>query len=227
LSFQQIVLLVVVPGVVFPATFNYLLSMMVRPLNSPTFVNDKFLVTVTLLSLLFTYGGIVIHAVTKTLSEYIDRSNEKAWELNEYFHNQFSHTLTFSGVPLTVVGVTLLELNHIPNSQPVSLVGGVVKGLLMGLAYTLGIQFYAKYVGWSKLKVVFVVLWIGFVALLYGYRKIDPTITDYQLLLPTLLSFGLMVFLSFVLIIKRVGRGYKVYLSRKKMEKMVLMMEDE
>jgi hypothetical protein len=219
-------LLVVVPGVIFPVFFGYLQSMLDKPLRNNTLVNDRVLVVIILLSILFSYAGIAIHAVTKMLSRVIDKTNREAYELNDYFHNQFSHTLTFSGFPLAIMGLALLELNHVPDTKPISIIGGMLKGLILGVGSWLGIQFWAKYIGWLKLRPVFVVAWICFVLMLYGYKKVNPSITEYQLLLPTLFGFGLVVVLSFVVIIRKVGRGWKVYLSQKRLRKLTSFAEE-
>jgi hypothetical protein len=79
---------------------------------------------------------------------------------------------------------------------------------------------------WSDLKVTFGVIWVGFVILLYIIQKLDIGLTEYQLLLPILLSFSGMTFLSIILVFRRVKRGWQVSIGKKKLHN-YLSIKDE
>ena len=114
------------------------------------------------------------------------------------------------------VGMTLLELNHIPTTQPDRLLTSLLKGLLLGGLFLLTLRNYTKYQGdeyqgkWADLKSVFVVFWIGFMLLIYGINHIDGRLTDYQLLVPALISFALLGFLNLFLVVRWVNRRLKL-----------------
>jgi hypothetical protein len=161
----------------------------------------------------------------------LSKGDDDASEVNRFFHLTFSHNLSFTGAALALVGITLLELNHVTSQVNFGLWGGIVRGLILGGAFILGTYNYTRYTGgdvgrWSDLKVMFIVVWIAFIVLLYAIKRLDPRMTDYELLLPSLLSFSLMAILGFVLVFRRVKRGFKIYVSRKRIRKLMLLTED-
>lgn len=179
--------------------------------------SDGVLIDGILLSMLFGYGGIAIHAVTKMLaetfrnSEDIRRSAAEAAQLNRYFHLNFSHNLIYSSALLIIVGFTLLELNHVPQKGYEGWVIPIVRGIIVGILYLLGMRAYThskdQYVGrWADLKAVFIILWICFVLLLYEVWKVNPGWKDYQFLIPVLSIICLTIGLNAGLIIRRVRR---------------------
>lgn len=215
-SLLQIVYLVIIPGFLFPLAYSYLQSILARPLNEQIIISDGLLVNVVLLSMLFTYGGIAVHAATKMMSEVLRKEKsevaKRANELNKYFHLKFSHNLVYSGIIVVVFSLTLLELNHVSNYNYKSIVPAIVKGVVLGLSLLTGMFFYTRstddLVGrWSDLKVTFIVFWLGFMTLLYGVRKIDPDLDEYQLLIPALLSLSLIGLLNVVLVVRKLKRG--------------------
>ena len=123
------------------------------------------------------------------------------------------------------LGLALLELNHVPPTDSVSLFWGVMRGLILGGSFAFATYNYTRYTGgdfvrWNDLKILFAVIWISLVVLIYGIQKIDPRFNTYQLLVPILLSFSLMAFLSLILVIRRVKRGgWRVSIGRKKLKK--------
>lgn len=213
LSIQQIIFLILIPGLVFPMIFSYLQTMVRLPRSDTSFFPDGFLVNSILLSLMFSYGGIAIHAVTKMFSEYLKDEDSELAQINKFFHLNFSHNLIYSGIIISSLGITLLELNHIPNDGISSISWGVFRGILLGISFATFIYYYTrassdKYRGkWSDLKLFFGVVWLGFSLLLYIIQKFDIGFTEYQLLLPMLLSFSFVVGLSLILVIKKLKNG--------------------
>ena len=97
ISLLQIFYLVLAPGVLYTIIFSYILDILERPLNTHTFLNDKLLVSILLLSILYTYGGLAIHGIAKTLSSYFTQEQKSSLlsKVNNYFHREFSHNLIF------------------------------------------------------------------------------------------------------------------------------------
>jgi len=213
LSLQQIIFLILIPGLVFPMIFSYLQSMIRLPRSDTSFFPDGFLVNIILLSVMFSYGGVAIHAVTKMLSGYLKDKNSELAQVNKFFHLNFSHNLIYSGIVISSLGITLLEINHVPNDGITNLGWGIFRGIILGLSFAIFIYYYTRassniYRGrWSDLKLFFGVAWIGFSLLLYIVQKFDIGFTEYQLLLPMLLSFSFVAGLSLVLVIKRLKNG--------------------
>ena len=222
LSIQQIIFLVLIPGLVFPMIFSYLQAMLRLPKSNTAFFPDSFLVSTILLSLMYSYGGIAIHAVTKMFSTYLKNKNTELAEINRFFHLNFSHNLVYSGIIISSLSITLLEINHVPNTEMINLGWGIFRGIILGLSFAIFIYYYTRtssksYRGkWSDLKLFFVTVWIGFSLLLYVIEKFDIGFTEYQLLLPMLLSFSVMAGLSLVLVIKRLKNGsFRINIKRK------------
>ena len=213
LSIQQIIFLVLIPGLVFPMIFSYLQAMLRLPKSDTAIFPDGLLVSAILLSLMYSYGGIAIHAVTKMFSSYLKTNNSELAEINKYFHLNFSHNLVYSGIIISSLGITLLELNHIPTDGVTTIRWGIIRGILLGLSFAIFIYYYTRatsdtYRGkWSDLKLFFGVVWVGFSLLLYVVQKFDIGFTEYQLLLPMLLSFSFVVGLSLILVIKKLKNG--------------------
>jgi hypothetical protein len=230
LSIQQLIHLVLIPGILFPMIFSYLLHVTQLPRSEAVFLSDTFLVDTVLLSILFAYGGIAIHAVTKMLQEYLQTESE-ARQINAFFHTTFSHNMAYGGVVLASLGLTLLELNHISPQAHVSYWGGLLRGLLLGGSFFLAVFNYTRYTGgdygrWNDLKVTFGVIWVAFAVLLYAIQRFDPRFSEYQLLLPMLLSFSIMAVLSLVLVFRRLKRGrWRVDVERKELERYLSLEE--
>lgn len=231
LSVQQLIHLVLIPGILFPMIFTYLQGIMRLPRSTEAFLPDGFLVNMVLISLLFTYGGIAIHAVTKVLSEHLSGTEIEAAQINAFFHMTFSHNLTYTGVVVGSLGLVLLEINHVSLLSPQSIFGGVWRGLLLGGSFFLMIFNYTRYTGgdlgrWNDLKMTFGAIWLAFVALIYVVEKLDVGFSEYQLLLPILLSFSVMAFLSLILVLRRIKRGHwRVRVGRKQLKRYLTMEE--
>lgn len=222
LTLQQILLLIVIPGLIFPLIFSYLQMMLDLPKQEAILLSDGWIVNLTLMALLFAYGGIAIHAVTKVLSEHLGGETHEAARINRFFHMTFSHNLAFAGIALASLGLALLELNHLPLESSQGTFWGVVRGLMLGGSFALAAYNYTRYTGgdlgrWNDLKLSFMVIWIAFGVLLYGVGRLEPRISEYQLLLPLLLSFSLMVALSLLLVVRRLKRGgWRVFIRWKR-----------
>lgn len=229
-SVFQIVFLVVIPGFLFTLGYSYLQSILARPMGSQIFLSDSVLVNVILLSSLFTYGGLAIHAAAKTLARpgLLRFDSSKAGEMNRYFHLSFSHNLIYSGASLSVVGLTLLEMNHTPPSESSGFYTAVVKGLFLGLGAITTLYLYTKsdddYSGrWADLKLAFLVFWVGFGFLLYSIGRIGGQLNEYQLLLPALFGLSLMAILNLILVFRRLKQGgWRVRVRWSKLKKLLM-----
>jgi hypothetical protein len=210
MSILQTLYLVIFPGVLFSIFYAYLEVVKARPLIEAPFLSDITLTNIIMLAVFFTYGGVAIHAVTKMLSETSLRyeDSEEA-QINRYFHRKFSHNLIYSGSLSTVVGLTLLELNHTPGSGydgwwPPIIQGGTAGFIIIASMY---IYTHSKdnYTGrWADLKAAFLTLWVGFILLLYGAWRANPSLKEYQLIVPVMSSLTLIAILNIGLIIRRI-----------------------
>lgn len=231
LSVQQLIHLVLIPGILFPMIFTYLQGFVRLPRNTEAFLPDGFLVNAVLLSLLFTYGGIAIHAVTKMMNEHLSGTETEAAEINAFFHMTFSHNLAFVGISVASLGLTLLEINHVPAGNAVSLWAGLWRGLLLGGSFALAAYNYTRYTGgdlgrWNDLKITFGVIWLVVALLIYVAEKMDIGLSEYQLLLPMLLSFSVMAFLSLILVFRRIKRGqWRIKVGKKRLKRYLTLEE--
>lgn len=217
LSLVQIFYLIVFPGIIFPVLINYLLSIVERPLNEATFFSDKILLPACLLSLFLGYGGLAIHSVTKMIYKTMvaqglhKKKDNELVKMTQFFHLTFSHNLIFSSILFTAICGVLLEMNHVPGTDQVGLVRGIIKGGLLGVAMLLGLVNYNPahdgYRGrWSDLKYVFMALWMALVLLLYGIKRTRPGLMEYDLLLPVLISFSMLFSLSVFLVYRKLRK---------------------
>jgi hypothetical protein len=213
-SLVHVFTLILVPGALLPLGYSYLQSVLARPLNQVTILPDGLLVNVVLLSFLFAYGGVAVHEVTKMLSqpEMLRYDDSKAAALNKYFHLSFSHNMAYMAVVMAIVGLTLLELNHLPAGDSQGWLGAVVKGVVLGGSLLVAFYIYTRsddaYTGrWYDLRWAFGVAWLGFALVLYGVRKLDPTLRDYELLIPALLGLIVLLMVNIVLVVRRLKRG--------------------
>ncbi len=210
MSILQTLYLIVFPGVLFTIIYAYLEVVKVRPLIENPFLSDTTLGNIIMLSLFFTYGGVAIHAVTKMLSETSLRyeDSEEA-QINRYFHRKFSHNLIYSGGIITVISITLLELNHIPANGYDGWISPIIQGVIAGFIAIASMYIYTHshdhYTGrWADLKAVFLTLWVGFILLLYGAWRANPSLKEYQLIVPVMSSLTLIGILNVGLLIRRV-----------------------
>ena len=69
MSILQTLYLVVFPGILFVIFYSYVQSVIDRPLVPNIFLSDTILTTIIMLAVFFTYGWLVIPAVTMLLAE--------------------------------------------------------------------------------------------------------------------------------------------------------------
>lgn len=224
LSLLQMLYLVVIPGFLFVMGNSYMRQVLERPKIEQVFLTDGLLINLILLSMFFSYGGVAIHAVTKMLSELLNKNqrNSELAIVNKFFHLNFSHNLIYSGVILFVFGFVMLEFNHIPGGEKEKVWWLVIKGLILGISLVVGMFFYTRsrssYVGrWADLRAVFFIFWIVGMVMVYGIKRLNPVWRNYDFLIPSIIGFGVVAFLNAVLVFRRLKSGRIIsYLKLKK-----------
>lgn len=225
LSLLQILYLVIIPGFLLVLGNSYIRQILERSAVATPFLSDGFLVNLILLSMFFSYGGVAIHAVTKMLSELLEKGdgNEDFATVNRFFHLNFSHNLIYGGLILLVFGFVMLEFNHIPSGGEGSLLWLVIKGLVLGVSLVVAMFLYTRsrssYVGrWADLRAVFFMFWIVIIVMAYGIKRFNAVWRDYDFLIPSIIGFGVVAFLNAVLVFRRLKNGKIIsYLKLKKL----------
>lgn len=170
ISISQIFLLVLIPGILYTIIFYYILDVLERPQNGNVFLNDKILTSILLLSLLYTYGGIAIHFVCKTLRTYFNEKLHQTmlFKVNHFFHFKFSHNLTYIGAATSATCLSLLELNHTsPYPKDSKILITLLSGVFLGLAAIISLKIYTMRM---ELKAFFLSGWVLFVILIYAAK---------------------------------------------------------
>lgn len=209
LSLLQILYLIVLPGILFVIINSYVQKIVSLPRSEFAFLPDRLLSNTVQLAMFFTYGGIAIHATTKSLSERGLRFLEsEVAQLNRYLHLTFSHNLIYGGAVLITTGLPLLELNHVPIHEYSRWTSPVLRGLGMGLAFILAIYFYNPTKDgyrsrWVDLRLVFAGLWVALAVIVFAVVKTDAPLRHYQILFPALLCLSLVNSLPLFLIFRR------------------------
>lgn len=228
-SLTQALYLVVVPGFAYTFLFRYIQSILERPLNQQIIVPDSLLIDIILLTALFSYGGLAIHSTSKMLSTTLIDSLSKAREMNSFFHLALSHNMIYIGGTAAVVSFTLFELNHVSPNNLNSPILAILKGIILGLMVIASMYWYTvsddpKHPGrWSDFKTSFIAIWLGFITVVYGVKKTNPALKEFDILLPALASFLLLAGLSAILIIRRVKKGQiQLYLRVGKFKKRII-----
>lgn len=226
-SILQFIYLVILPGIIYILLFGYTQSILDRPLNHNIFIPDKLIINLLLLSELFTYGGLAIHAVTKMLSDYLRTDDSEVAKLNRYFHLTFSHNLVYGGACAIIVLLTLLEINHQSNGNEYNLFRAVITGVMFAACLITGMYWYTRsnddYFGkWSDLKSVLLIGVVGLFLVFSAIRKVRPDLNEYQTLIPTLVSFSIISGLNLLFIFRRLKRGgFRIYFRSGKQEQKV------
>jgi hypothetical protein len=137
---QQFINLFFTPLLVIPILY-FIKELILRNPAIVTIHTPKYINELAFLFLLyFMILGNGIHSVSVVLSKHMKRlKGQKIWEVNEFFHNAFSHFLiTFSGV-FILFSFVIMEINH-PSTTPLTrmelilvLVSGIVTGVILGL----------------------------------------------------------------------------------------------
>lgn len=84
--------------------------------------------------------GLGIHSVSVILSKHMkDLKKHKIWEINEFFHNKFSHFLITASAVLILLGYSIMEINH-PNVISITrietiiiLISSTLCGIILGI----------------------------------------------------------------------------------------------
>lgn len=222
LSLMQYFYLIIVPGVLLSFIFSFILDILDRPPNLDLFLNDRILTIALLLSLIYTYAGVVTHAVCKTLSQCFDKSQHRsrAFVVNKYLHLTFSHNLCYAGICSVAIFLSLLEINHLPFSsiRPRSYLLPLINGLILGLTFIFmliqyrsfsknkDISEYFEVKPWSDLRFFFYIFWGVFLIFLYGAKPYLRTIQYYPIAFSILIASLEVVVLSFYLYFRRLYR---------------------
>lgn len=213
ISILQIFYLVLAPGFLYTIIFSYILDILQRPLNTHVFLNDKLLTSFLLLSILYTYGGLAIHGISKTIWSYFDKKQKQslAYKVNEYFHMEFSHNLIFIGGLISAACFALLELNHIsPYPKQGKLLIIISNGIFVGLASIIGgFGSYYRYRR-SELKLFFFSFWAIAVVILYAVKPYIKNVRAYPFTLTMLIAFSILAALNIFLYIKKVKNKIKL-----------------
>lgn len=211
ISLLQIFYLVLAPGFSYTIIFSYILDVLQRPLNTHIFLNDKLLTSLLLLSILYTYGGVAIHGVCKTLSSYFDKKqkNSIVFKVNNYFHRGFSHNLIYIGALVSATCFSLLEINHIsPYTKETKLLIIIANGVFIGVALIGGLSWYKQ--RWSELKLFFFALWALFIVLLYAIKPYFRNVKSYPITLTMLVAFSILALLNIFLYVRKFKNKIKV-----------------
>ena len=232
LSLLQVLYSVVIPLVLVPMFYVYVKSILNKPMSSTVLVKDDILLLWLLLSAMFTYGGILIHGVTKMMAARVNKFvNEDLYSMIRYFHLSFSHNLVYIGVIMLGTSVALLEMNHVFN-QEWGVFWALVRGFGMGLSLLLGMFFYQPYRDlkrkesfdkWMTLRLVFVISWVLMFVFWLGIRRVNPVLDTYQMVIPMLVSLALINFFSVLLVVKRLKGRWVMVFSFVRLDRLVKM----
>ena len=216
-SLLQVFLLVLLPGILYTIIFYHVLDILERPKNEYILFNDKILTSLLLLSILYTYGGIAIHGVCKTLSPHLHKKSKKskACRMNDYFHQNFSHNLTFIGASASATFFSLLELNHVsPYPEQSKFLITLLTGIFLGLTSILWLYNYDGYrKRWRDAKFFFFSVWMLFVILIYATKPYIKDVQQYPITLIMLISFVFLGALSVFLGVRKVKNKIKLSLQ--------------
>lgn len=212
ISLIQIYYLVLLPGFVYTLIFSEIVDILKRPLNPNNLISDKTLIVLLMVSLLYTYGGLAIHSVTKTLSRYFSPFLKKTtvYQVNEYFHLSFSHNLIYGGAILSFVFFALLDLNHVsPYGPEQGMFIGIVRGVFAALATVVGLSFYENN-SWLELKFFYLSLWIGLVLVMFAAKPYYKDLDQYPVVLTLLVSLVVIAILNLFTFAKKAPKYAKI-----------------
>jgi hypothetical protein len=163
--------------------------------------NDGWLIAITLLAVLYTYGVVAIHGTSKVLSPILKKGKRpsKAFLINDWFHGRLSHNLVYNGAIWGMAGSSLLELNHLPEPIGFPAILIVVEGIIVGGSFLAGLIWYFRYQS-SHLRFFPLSFWFCFLFLIYGARPYFNQIFRYPVALMALTSFSLLAPFNFLLL---------------------------
>jgi hypothetical protein len=219
ISLLQVIYLLVIPAVTYTLVFSEVLDILKRPVSPYVFIPDKLLVTILFLSLVYTYGALAIHTLTKTLSRYFSYIEKRsvAFEVNEYFHLNFSHNLIYGGALVSFFTFAMLETNHVSPYGPDNGISmAILNGLFVGLSGIASFYFYEKK-SWWDLKYVFMVFWIIFVLTMYSVREYFDVIRQYPLMLTSLIAFCMIAIMNLFIYTKKAKSHLRIIINLPKL----------
>lgn len=215
ISLLQVIYLLVIPAVTYTLIFSEVLDILKRPVSPYVILPDKLLVTILFLSLVYAYGALAIHTLTKTLSRYFSYIEKQSlvYEVNEYFHLNFSHNLIYAGAIVSFFSFAMLETNHISPYGPDNGVSmAILNGLFVGLSGIASFYLYEKK-SWWDLKYVFMVFWIVFVLTIYSVREYYDVIRQYPVMLTSLIAFCIIAIMNIMIYTKKAKSHIKVIVN--------------
>lgn len=214
ISLLQVLYLVVAPGILYTILFSYVFEIIQRPLNNNIFLSDRLLISILMLSILYTYGGIAIHSIGKTLSIYFNKQEKQTltYKVNNYFHREFSHNLVYIGAMSSALCFALLEINHIsPYPSGVKIIIPIINGLIVGLALISGLNWYKQ--RWLELRLFFISFWIMFIILILALKPYLTQVKNYPITLSMIFAGILIALLNVFLYIKKVKNKIKIFIK--------------
>jgi hypothetical protein len=163
LPILQLTYLFVVALCIYPWLLLTLNSIYRKPKQRGSRFFDKVWGGIIILAMLLGYAGLAVHAITKTLANYLRTETSEVAELNKFYHLTFSHNLFYSSIVLMVFGLMMLELNRLSPKKEHHLMPSVISGLALGGGLLVSLAFYTKsndvYGGkWSDLRLFYSVL---------------------------------------------------------------------
>jgi hypothetical protein len=187
----QFINLFLAPILIIP-TFYYIKKIiMSNPHVGSININQDLFNLIFLAILYFLILGNGIHSVTVILSKHMKKlRKEKVWQVNEFFHNEFSHLLITASAAIMFFFFIILELNR-PLIHPLSLVEiiiqvvcGVIIGIILGIGSTEGSipksMFYIFYI--LSLIVSILFIYNGFNFRLYPFSIFMETVYIFAIL---------------------------------------------
>ncbi len=218
LSLFEILYMILLPGIISVLINSYVNGISALPLSTYAVLSDGVLKNIIMLAILFTYGGQVVHIVSKSLFlAGLKHDDSEAAQLNEFLHLPFSHNLIYSGLFLLVVSLTLLELGHVPAYEYDKLWIPITRGLVLGAVFVGAMYRYIRpdeeedYPGrrWADFKATFILGWVGTIIIAYIVTKFDTNLKEYQLVLPSLLGFAVINIVNVALFFRHVKNRKK------------------
>lgn len=220
---NQLYYLIVVPGVVNMVIYSEVFDIITRPKNPNIIFGDRFTITLLFMSSLYTYIGIAIHTITKTLSRYftVKQRKTKAYVICEYFHWDFSHNMVFIGALFTALFFSILDINHTSTIQPLNIVYVTIMGLLVGATGVFALLNYERY-SWNHMKIFIISFWMAVVVAFYAAKPYISNINQYPFTAIILISFSMIALFNLFFRTKFIrGKWRLIYKAPRKLFKTV------
>ena len=116
---------------------------------------------------------------------------------------------------MVFLGLTLAEMNHAPIFVYEKMLPAVTRGLITGAIALWSMREYTRskdqYSGrWADLKAVFVMAWVGIIAMFIGFLGADGGIKEYQLFIPAVSALGMLGVFNIYLGVRFLRRKRKI-----------------